>query len=412
MNVIHVVHGYHPAIGGSELLFQRISEELVERYGDQVTVLTTNGYNPGYFVDPSLPSIPIREDEEINGVRVRRFPVNNRIAPHIQRLQSRAFQGNWPLNDVLRTVYSGPVSWPMFAAIRRAQGDVLVATAFPLLHMYYAALSKRFNRLPLVFCGALHPGDRWAYDRPMIYKAIAHCDHYIAYTPFERDFVISQGIAPDKVSIAAPGVDLAPFETADGTALRREFGWDDHPVLAYVGQQAAHKGIDVLYQAIRLVWRQMPQVRLIIAGGRTTYSPQLDRILETFSAQERERMRLIPNFTDEEKAEIFAACDVFVSPSGHESFGITFVEAWAAGKPVIGCRSSAIMTVVDEWRNGLLVEYRNVPQLASAILELLTDEALRARMARQGKEKVLALYTWDIAVAKFRKAYLQAADLA
>ena len=163
---------------------------------------------------------------------------------------------------------------------------------------------------------------------------------------------------------------------------------------------------------MRLVWRQMPQVRLIIAGGRTTYSPQLDRILETFSAQERERMRLIPNFTDEEKAEIFAACDVFVSPSGHESFGITFVEAWAAGKPVIGCRSSAIMTVVDEWRNGLLVQYRNVPQLASAILELLTDEALRARMARQGKEKVLALYTWDIAVAKFRKAYLQAAELA
>jgi glycosyltransferase involved in cell wall biosynthesis len=410
MNIIHVVHGYHPAIGGSELLFQRISEELVGRYGDHVTVLTTNGYNPGYFVDPSLPSIPIREDEEINGVQVRRFPVNNRIAPRIQRLQSRAFQSNWPLNDVLRTLYHGPISWPMFAAIRQAKGDVLVATAFPLLHMYYVALSKRSNRLPLVFCGALHPGDRWSYDRPIIYRAIAACDVYLAYTPFERDFVISQGAAPEKVRIASPGVDPEPFWAADGTALRRKLGWEDRPVLAYVGQQAAHKGIDVLYRAMRRVWRQLPEARLIVAGGRTVYSPQLDRLLETFSPQERDRIRLIPNFTEEEKAEIFAACDVFVSPSGHESFGITFVEAWAAGKPVIGCRSGAIPTVVDEWQNGLLVPYQDDAQLAAAILELLTDEALQRRMAECGRTKMLTRYTWEIAVAQFRQAYERAIE--
>jgi glycosyltransferase involved in cell wall biosynthesis len=410
MNVLHIVHCYFPAIGGSEYLFQRISEELVARYGDQVTVLTTNGNNPGFFVDPGQPAIPIQEGEEINGVRVRRFPVNNRIAPRIARLQARAFRGNWPFNDVLRTVYHGPISWPMFAAIRRAQGTVLVATAFPLLHMYYAALGKRFNHLPLVFCGALHPGDRWSYDRPIIYKAIAACDVYLAYTAFERDFVISQGAAPEKVRIASPGVDPEPFWAADGTALRRKLGWEDRPVLAYVGQQAAHKGIDVLYRAMRRVWRQLPEARLIVAGGRTVYSPQLDRLLEIFSPQERERVRLIPNFTDEEKAEIFAACDVFVSPSGHESFGITFVEAWAAGKPVIGCRSGAIPTVVDEWQNGLLVSYQDDAQLAAAILELLTDEALQRRMAERGREKMLARYTWDIAVANFRQAYEQAIE--
>ncbi len=97
MDVLHVVHGYAPAIGGTEFLFQRISEELVARYGDRVTVYTTNGYNPGFFVDPSLPAIPIREGETLNGVEIRRFPVNNRIAPRLFALQAKAFAHNWPI---------------------------------------------------------------------------------------------------------------------------------------------------------------------------------------------------------------------------------------------------------------------------------------------------------------------------
>lgn len=410
MNVLHIVHGYYPALGGTEWLFQRISEHLVADYGDQVTVLTTNGHNTTFFVDPGQPAIPIRENEVINGVHVRRFPVNNRIAPRLAKLQYMAYCHNWPFNDVLRTLYHGPISWSMFEAIRHAEADVMTASAFPLLHMYYAALGKRFNRIPLLFSGALHPEDQWSFSRPIIFKAIAACDSYLAYTSFERDFVIGKGIPPEKVQIAPPGVDPTPFQAADGMALRREIGWENAPVVAFVGQQSSHKGIDVLYHAMRLVWRQLPEARLIVAGGRTKFSSRLDRILETFSSQERDRIRLIPNFSEEEKPRIFAACDAFVYPSGYESFGITFIEAWAAGKPVIGCRSGAIPTVIDEWQDGLLVPYRNVPQLASAILEMLTDSELRERLGRRGREKVHTHHTWDIAVARFRQAYEQLID--
>ena len=410
MNVVHVVHGYFPALGGTEHLFQQISERLVADYGDQVTVLTTNGRNTSFFVDPSQPAIPIRENEVINDVKVQRFPVNNRIAPRLAKLQYMAFRHNWPLNDVLRTLYNGPISRSMFEAIRNAEADVICASAFPLLHMYYAALGKRANRIPLLYHGALHPEDRWSFGRPIIFRAIAACDIYLANTAYERDFVIRRGISPDKVQIASPGVDPTLFEAADGMALRRRFGWENAPVVAFVGQQAAHKGIDVLYYAMQLVWRRMPEARLLVTGGRTRYSDQLDRILDTFSPQERDRVQLIPNFAEEEKPQIFAACDAFVYPSGYESFGVTFIEAWAAGKPVIGCRGGAISTVIHEWQDGLLVPYRDVPQLASAILELLNDDTLRERMGRRGREKVLEQHTWEISVARFREAYEQSID--
>lgn len=408
MNIAHVVHGYTPAVGGTEFLFQQISERLVSEYGDQVTVLTTNAYSSGMFVDPSQPAIPISEKEEINGVSVRRFPVNNRIAPHIKALQRRAFESNWPLNDVLRTLYHGPISWPMFKAVLRLEADVVAASAFPLLHMYYAALGKRFNGIPLVLYGALHPGQRWSFDRPIIYRAIAACDLYIAYTTFERDVVEEKGFPSEQIRVIPPGVNVAPFESADGGALRRELGWEDRPVVGFVGQQSAHKGIDTLYRAMRLVWRQLPEARLLVAGARTAYSPYLDRILEGFSPRERDRIHIILDFADEEKPSVFAACDVFVSPSGHESFGLTFIEAWAAEKPVIGCRSGAISSVIDEWEDGLLVRYQQASSLASAILELLTDDRMREEMGCRGKEKVLAQHTWRTAIARFRRAYQEA----
>jgi glycosyltransferase involved in cell wall biosynthesis len=405
MNVVHVVHGYAPAVGGTEFLFQQISERLVSQFGDRVTILTTNAYSSGMFVDPTEPSIPMSENEEINGVRVLRFPVNNRIAPRIRSLQQKAFEGNWPFNDVIRTLYHGPISWPMFKAILNLRADVVAASAFPLLHMYYAALGKRFNRIPLVLYGALHPGQRWSYDRAIIYRAIAACDIYVAYTPFERDFVVGKGISSERVRVVSPGVDVDLFESADGTAVRRELGWQDVPVVGFVGQQSAHKGIDTLYRAMRFVWRQLPEARLLVAGGRTAYSPYLDRILDGFSPQERSRLHIVPDFSEQEKPQLFAACDVFVSPSGHESFGLTFIEAWAAGKPVIGCRSGAISSVIDEWEDGLLVPYRDAAQLACAILEVLTDDVLRQQMGSRGKDKVVAHHTWDIAIDSFRQAY-------
>jgi hypothetical protein len=58
MRILHVTQGYAPAIGGTERLMQRVSEELVARAGDTVTVFTTDCYNGEAFYTPGLPSLP------------------------------------------------------------------------------------------------------------------------------------------------------------------------------------------------------------------------------------------------------------------------------------------------------------------------------------------------------------------
>jgi glycosyltransferase involved in cell wall biosynthesis len=100
-----------------------------------------------------------------------------------------------------------------------------------------------------------------------------------------------------------------------------------------------------------------------------------------------------------------AAGDVFASPSGFESFGITYLEAWAAGKPVIGCRSGAVPSVITEGQDGILVDYKDDRELAGALLEILLDPGLQAKLAANGRQKVNDNYTWEIIGKKFRSIY-------
>ena len=93
--------------------------------------------------------------------------------------------------------------------------------------------------------------------------------------------------------------------------------------------------------------------------------------------------------SEEEKRDAFDACDLFVMPSRYDSFGIVYLEAWRCGKPVIGARVGAIPEVIEEGKDGLLVEFGDVDQLASAMLHLLNHPDLCREMGEAGRKKVI-----------------------
>lgn len=409
MNILHVVQGYTPAIGGTERLIQRVSEKLVERYGDAVTVYTTTAYNCELFWRRDQPQLPAGL-ETINGVSVRRFPVFNRFNRLRWFLAGGAYKFGLPFNDWFRAFYNGPLIPGMTAAIARSGADLVAASSFPLLHMHYALWGGRRARLPVVFYGGIHTADPFGFDRPMIYQAIRQADAYIAYTPFERNFLVERGVPAADIHVVGVGVDPEPFALADGHGLRRRFGWGDAPVIAFVGQQVPHKGIDMLVEAMPCVWQERPDACLLIAGAATTYSAFIRQWIGQLAPELRARVAVIDNFAEEEKPAIFAACDLLVFPSGHESFGIVLLEAWATGKPVIGSRVGAIPSVIDEGKDGILIDHRNVGNLIEAIRTLLNQPELRQQMGQNGRQKVRQRYTWDIVTDSLRQIYARARE--
>lgn len=406
MKIAHFVQGYTPAIGGTEYLIQRVSEELVKSYKDEVTVYTTNAFNCEAFNNPKEPLMEAKE-EIINGVYVKRFKVFNKLASILNGAQRLSFSLRLPRNDLIRTLYSGPILPGIFKELPKIKADVIAASSFPLLHMHYASLASRFTKTPLVLHGGLHPTDIWGFERKVIYRLIEKCTAYIANTAYERNFLINRGIPPQKIHVIGVGTDPEKFAQASGEQIRAKYSLDGCPVVAFVGQQGGHKGIETLISAMPLVWKKAPEAKLIIAGSRTNYSLVLDKMIKELKGKAKNIIK-IDNIDEKLKAEILAACDIFASPSGFESFGITYLEAWSAGKPVIGTRQGAIPTVIDEGKDGLLIDYKDYRELAGAIIELIFDSQLRQQLGENGRLKVLKRYTWPQIAKKFRLVYQRA----
>jgi glycosyltransferase involved in cell wall biosynthesis len=411
LKILHVTQGYFPAIGGTELLIQRVSEELVHQFGDEVTVFTTNCYSGDAFYSPRLPRMPAGW-EQINGVRVRRFPVQSRISRLFYPFRPSLHVPRFPGNQYLRAIYNGPVIQGLSRAIRTADYDVAAASSFPLLHMFAALKAAHHTGRPCVLHGGLHPQDAWGFERPMIYRAVRQADAYIANTQFEANYVIDRGANPDKITPIGVGVDLQAFENLDPLEARRRLDLDEAPLVGFIGQVAAHKGVDTVLRAMGRVWQARPETRLLIAGARTLFSAQLEQMMAQLPETSRDKVILRYNFQNDEKPWLFAALDIFAYPSGFESFGIAYLEAWAAGKPVIGTRRGAIPWVIEAGRDGLLVDFQDEALLAEAILMLLENPAWARSLGQAGYQKVASRYNWPEIARRFRQVYSGVVDCA
>jgi glycosyltransferase involved in cell wall biosynthesis len=344
--------------------------------------------------------------EQMNGVRVRRFPVYSRISHLFYAFRPTAKPSRIPGNQYFRTIFNGPIVPGLNRAIRETDFDVLLASSFPLLHMYTSLKAAHQSNHPCILAGGLHPLDEWGYQRPIIYQAIHQADHYIAYTTYEAEYVIQRGMPSDRVTVIGLGVDLPPFQTVDFLQARRRLGLaEDTPLVGFIGQLGGHKGVETLVRAMPIVWQVIPQARLLLAGAKTLYADYLAYLMAEIPETDRGKIILHYNFSNEEKPWLFAALNVLAYPSGYESFGIAFVEAWAVKKPVIGCRRGAVPSVITAGRDGLLVNYRDEAMLAEAIITLLRNPAWALSLGEAGYQKAVRDYNWPEVVRRFRQVY-------
>lgn len=176
----------------------------------------------------------------------------------------------------------------------------------------------------------------------------------------------------------------------------------DAALVTYVGRTAAAKGMEELAHAFRSIAESENRAHLLIVGGdlpgeRDPYTEgRFRRALGSVGSD-----RLHWQSFQEQVAPFFAASDVVVLPSRREGFGMTLAEAAALARPVVATQTRGARSVVDEGVTGLLVPVGDAEALSSAVLRLLRDGNLAARMGdaararaeeRFGREAVLAAY--------------------
>jgi glycosyltransferase involved in cell wall biosynthesis len=142
------------------------------------------------------------------------------------------------------------------------------------------------------------------------------------------------------------------------------------------------KRLDVLLRAVALLRDDIPQLEVRIVGG----GPEYQRLRRLSSELRVEwAVRWVGDASLNQLAAEYNRSDVFCLPSVQEGFGIVFLEAMAAGKPIVAARAAAVPEVV---RNGILVQPEDPEALADGILRLYRDADLRATLANAGLRDV------------------------
>jgi glycosyltransferase involved in cell wall biosynthesis len=154
--------------------------------------------------------------------------------------------------------------------------------------------------------------------------------------------------------------------------------------------------------AFALLRRRYPHLLLVVAG------PETDESRRLFAGwQDAPGLLNLGRVSDEQRLELLNACDCLVLPSTGESFGIVYLEAWSVGKPVIGCQTRAVATVIQEGEDGWLVPPGDPVALAEALARWIDAPHLARQMGERGRAKVLSRYTTarvaDVAEGVYRR---------
>jgi phosphatidylinositol alpha-1,6-mannosyltransferase len=200
------------------------------------------------------------------------------------------------------------------------------------------------------------------------------------------------------------GVDAALFRPGDGRDdVRRRHRLAGRRVVVCVSRLVARKGQDMLIRALPAWRRRCPDAALLLVGGGP-YRRDLARLAREHGVADH--VVMTGSVPWEELPAHYAAGDVFAMPCRTrlgglevEGLGIVYLEASAAGLPVVAGRSGGAPDAVLENRTGLIVDGRDLGVITRAVGQLLTDPDRARSMGTAGRAWVELRWRWDILAA-------------
>jgi len=210
---------------------------------------------------------------------------------------------------------------------------------------------------------------------------------------------LARGLGIRRVRLWPKAVDAELFHPARRSeAMRARLGASGgEPLVVYAGRVSFEKRVDVLAEAVKAL---QGEARFAVVGEGPARAWLEERLAGTGAV-------FTGFLSGDELGAAYASADVFAFPSDSETLGFAALEAMAAGVPVVAARAGGIPHVVDDGRTGLLVEPGSGSALADGLRCLLRDQALRERMAAEGRREA-ERWSWTAAtralVAFYRAA--------
>lgn len=325
----------------------------------------------GFDVEVLTKLFPERDESEYevnNGIKVRRFQKSSvKFCPTL-------------LKYMLKNDYS-----------------LIHQHTVAFLEDYVPWIVSRIKKTPIVFTS--HNPGLPRYENRQDIKArivkttlkIRDSVIFIAFTEFQANLYRSFGIK--NIKIIPHGIDPAVFDVPKNYEIAEKYGLEENNILC-VGNIDPRKGQHLLVGCMPEILKNHPKTMLLLVGRtfkdyQRGYLKMLKSKIEKMGL--KRNVAFLNDVSKDELIHLYLLSDVFAFPTDYEIFGIVFLEAMAAGLPIISTDRPYIKEILQDGDAGILVK-REQKEFEEGIISLLDDEGLRKRLSNNGKKAVEEKY--------------------
>jgi glycosyltransferase involved in cell wall biosynthesis len=293
--------------------------------------------------------------------------------------------------------------------------NLIHTTFFPYFNCIISLILGKAMNKPVICTPFFHFSNPRYLDQNLA-VVLNKFDILIACTNLEKEFLTwNCKINPEKIKVIPMGVDYEKFKklpkaNPNGYHFKKQFFNNNekkYSLILFCGYKNYEKGALSILKSIPYIQKKIKKVYFVFIGPSTiAFNRELSKISKL------DNTRII-NFTpdnltgyyDKKKINAFKEADIYLMPSRSDAFGIAFLEAWAAGIPVIGARTGATPEVIRDNIDGLLVEFDDPLDIAQKVIKLLKNNKLKKKLGLAGQVKVSQNYTWEIVAKKTHQMY-------
>ncbi|MEJ2041554.1 MAG: glycosyltransferase family 4 protein, partial [Desulfosarcinaceae bacterium] len=276
------------------------------------------------------------------------------------------------------------------------------------------ALGSRIRGNPIVFQW-IHGGE--LFDRHLakpkwaagLAGLMSRTSANIAVSAYTADLLTRHYPDCPRVHTVHLGIDSRRFSPpASAEKAKAALGWQGKRVILSLARLVERKGQD-------LVIRSLPHLEdlnnvLYVIAGKGAFEKSLRDLVALLGLEEH--VHFAGYVPESRKVQYFQACDIYAMPSRSaasrgevEGFGLTYLEANACGKPVIGGRQGGCLEAVAHGVSGLLVDPESEKEMAAALTRLLADDDYYGMLSRQGLERARQDFSWEGSCRKLLALY-------
>ncbi len=370
MKVLLFSTAYLPHIGGAELAVKEITGRLPDIEFDLITAKLKRG---------------LSDFERIGNINVYRIGAGNSffdkpLLPNLGFLKALSLHKN--------------KKYDLIHGIMASQGSA-------------AGYLFKFLNKKIPFILTLQEGDlgrNSPFDRFWQRRIIRKADAITAISGYLADFA-GRFNKKTPIFVVPNGVDLEKFQiTNNKLQINSKLQNPNQRTIITVSRLVKKNGIDILIRAFHILNTKylIPDTELLIIGDGKERK-KLEKLANKLKLNEK--VKFLGNISHEELPKYLVEADIFARPSRSEGLGIAFLEAMAAGVPVIGTRVGGIPDFLEDGKTGLFSKVDDPKDLTEKIEMVLGDENLSRKLSKNGRKLVEEKYNWDKIAVQMKEVY-------